>query len=299
MFGHRHRVKCFNATYHAGPYVTRADLGYRNVPVERIVGSVGRCQELDSRFYPLHMNRIRQQRLKTVRELVEQGALLPPVELYKLKDEYFVVDGHHRVAVAKENKAAYIDANVLEFLPEGQCAEDRLYLAFRAFAGETGLDQLRVSHLDGYERLRQEIEEWRRTSAPEATLKDAARAWYLQVFRPVAEIIAATRLPQRIPEHTPADLYLDLSTRRAYELAQGGHEISWQEAARQMAVRYPLPSWRDRLLSRLQDLFATLQARWRGLRDPDDMPCTSALRGADGALYCQRAQRAKHGVFEP
>ena len=38
---------------------------------------------------------------------------LPPVELYQLNGEYYVVDGHHRMALALENEQAEIDAYVM------------------------------------------------------------------------------------------------------------------------------------------------------------------------------------------
>ncbi|MGH3089675.1 MAG: hypothetical protein ACRDSJ_20510 [Rubrobacteraceae bacterium] len=45
-----------------------------------------------------------------------EGKHLPPVELYKVGERYFVYDGNHRVSVARHRKAAAIDAIVTEFV---------------------------------------------------------------------------------------------------------------------------------------------------------------------------------------
>jgi hypothetical protein len=45
------------------------------------------------------------------------GTALPPVQLYKLGDRYYVVDGHHRVAAALSLGQLEIDAVVTEYLP--------------------------------------------------------------------------------------------------------------------------------------------------------------------------------------
>ena len=62
-------------------------LGTRTVPVEKIVGSVGRAYH--------------------------RGGDLPPVVLRKLGDEYFVEDGNHRVSVASFQGVEWIDAEVM------------------------------------------------------------------------------------------------------------------------------------------------------------------------------------------
>lgn len=287
MFGRRPRVKCFNAAYSAGAYAARADLGYRLVPVERIVGSVGRCQELDQAFQPLTQTQARRERLERIRRLVEKGIILPPVELYKLKDEYFVVDGNHRVAVAKENGQVEIDAHVIEMLPDGQRAEDRLYLERQAFARETGLEEIALTQLGGYERLRQEIEAHRQgMSAADGRsleLATAAGHWHATAYLPLIREIASRRLPRRA-RRSAADLYLDLQALRAQ---QG---LSPEQALARLEMLFPQPNLRERLGATWRDLPGRLRAWWQGLRE-DDLPCAYAGQAADGTIYCRRATR--------
>ena len=40
---------------------------------------------------------------------------MPPVTLYKLGDDYFVQDGHHRVSVYRFHGVEWLDAEVTEF----------------------------------------------------------------------------------------------------------------------------------------------------------------------------------------
>jgi ParB-like chromosome segregation protein Spo0J len=37
---------------------------------------------------------------------------MPPIEVQELGGAYFVADGHHRIALARERKADFIDAEV-------------------------------------------------------------------------------------------------------------------------------------------------------------------------------------------
>lgn len=294
MLGRKPRVKCFNATYSAGSYAGRADLGYQVVPVAQIVGSVGRCDELDQRFHSLRLTTENRDRLERIRKLAEEGAVLPPVELYKLKDEYFVVDGNHRVAVAKENGAGDIDAHVVEFLPTGERAEDRLYLERRAFVAETGLDSIRLGQLGGYARLRQEIETYRQGLGGQVDPRQAAQEWYGKVYAPAVAAIAARQLEKRVGRRA-ADLYLDLTAERAFIHSQNGREPSWEEMLARLEALYPAPTPRQRLVAAWQRVRRALLAWWHGLR-AEDLPCSYAAQARDGRVYCRRASRARRGI---
>jgi hypothetical protein len=48
---------------------------------------------------------------------MERGQALPPVELYQLGSGYYVFDGHHRVAAARQLGQLELDANVVRFVP--------------------------------------------------------------------------------------------------------------------------------------------------------------------------------------
>jgi hypothetical protein len=85
----------------------------RTVPVAQIEGSVGRCLEFDGDFMPAKASM--EERWKRIDWAFHRGEELSPVSLYKVGDFYFVLDGHHRVSVARYHGVEWIDAYVTEF----------------------------------------------------------------------------------------------------------------------------------------------------------------------------------------
>ena len=83
------------------------------VEVEKIVGSVGRRNDFDACFLPVHSNV--SSRWERVDSAFQRGKDLPPVSLYKMGDAYFVNDGNHRVSVARFHGIESIDAEVVTF----------------------------------------------------------------------------------------------------------------------------------------------------------------------------------------
>src|SRR4028119_2459582 len=92
----------------------RRYLGRRTVEVGRVVGSVGRWRDFDGGFMP---KRASAGRWKRVALAFRTGRDLPPVVLYKLGDDYYVVDGNHRVSVARFEGGGVIAADVHRLCP--------------------------------------------------------------------------------------------------------------------------------------------------------------------------------------
>ncbi len=88
--------------------------GIRTVPVEKIVGSVGRNRDFDRAFLPTRASAAT--RWKRVDRAFYEVGELPPVRLFKIGDEYFVEDGNHRVSVARYQGVEWIEAEVVELL---------------------------------------------------------------------------------------------------------------------------------------------------------------------------------------
>ncbi len=80
------------------------------VPIDQIVGSVGRAKDFTREFLP--RTHVDGYRWESIDRAAQQGIGLPPVELYRLADVYFVIDGHHRTSVARASGALAIDAVV-------------------------------------------------------------------------------------------------------------------------------------------------------------------------------------------
>ena len=90
--------------------------GVRVVEVDEIVGSVGRWRDFDGSFLPARASM--GGRWKRIDRAFQRGEDLPPVELYKIGDAYFVLDGHHRVSVARYHEVPMLEASVAEFHPK-------------------------------------------------------------------------------------------------------------------------------------------------------------------------------------
>jgi hypothetical protein len=80
------------------------------VPVRLIRGSEGRLTDFDADFHPLHLHN--RERWLNLAAAWLQGIVLPPVDLVRVGDVFYVRDGHHRVSVARALGQDYIDALV-------------------------------------------------------------------------------------------------------------------------------------------------------------------------------------------
>src|SRR5918994_5876396 len=94
----------------------RRQRGTREVEEDEIVGSVGRWDEFDRSFLPARSSV--GHKWKRIDRAFQRGEDLPPVELYEIGDAYFVMDGHHRVSVARYHDVPTVEAAVAEFRPK-------------------------------------------------------------------------------------------------------------------------------------------------------------------------------------
>jgi hypothetical protein len=99
----------------------RLHRGTRVVEVDQIIGSVGRYDEFDRSFLPARASI--GERWKRIDRAFHRAEDFPPVELYKLGDAYFVMDGHHRVSVARYHDVPTVEAAVVEFHPKLPAAQ--------------------------------------------------------------------------------------------------------------------------------------------------------------------------------
>src|ERR671916_1894608 len=94
----------------------RLHRGTRVVEADEIVGSVGRWDEFDRSFLPARASV--GHKWRRIDRAFHRTEDLPPVELYEMGDAYFVVDGHHRVSVARYHDVRTLEAAVVEFHPK-------------------------------------------------------------------------------------------------------------------------------------------------------------------------------------
>jgi hypothetical protein len=89
-------------------------VGLQTVPLDQIVGSEGRHREFDRAFFPRQTHTM--ERWLNLARARYQSVTLPPVDLVKVDDHYFVTDGNHRVSVARALGQQFIEAEVVEVL---------------------------------------------------------------------------------------------------------------------------------------------------------------------------------------
>ena len=203
--------------------------GLQTVPIERIVGSMDRFRDFDRAFLP----RVRHTKARwtSIDRAWHQETGLPPVQLYRVGDVYFVKDGNHRVSVAREHGQEFIDAEVTEAhvrapLSSTMTPKELLLQAeYAEFLGRTDLDKLRPDHdlrptdLGGYDELWAHIEGHRRWLEEEfekrpVGLREAVERWYDRVYLPIVRLARQRRICRTFPGRTETDLYLWLMRRR-------------------------------------------------------------------------------------
>ena len=229
-----HQLRCFNEdAERAGPLVARS-LGIRTIEVARIVGSVDRCTELGLDFRPPPRRRRKHDddRFRRIRRAIDRGAPLPAIEVYKLGFGYYVLDGHHRVAVALEDGQLEIDAHVTEYVPAADDEAPERFSARRAFERATGLTEIGAAHPESYGTLLDTIEHYQREQHLD-DLQRAARRWFAEVFRPLWETIRARQLTSVYPGDRSADLVARLALWRAIEAP----DLDWRTALERFMER--------------------------------------------------------------
>jgi hypothetical protein len=204
--------------------------GLREVPVEAIVGSAGRYRDFDSAFLPRQART--RGRWESIDRAHHEGVTLPPIELYKLGETYFVKDGNHRVSVAREHGQTFVDARVIEVIPPmpvGSIEELMEWIRHEdalAFHAATGLAELRPGArieltLPGqYEKLLEHIRTHRWylgiERKREASYEEAVVSWYDRVYLPTVEAIQRTDALGDFPGRSDADLYLWITEHHWY-----------------------------------------------------------------------------------
>lgn len=226
-------------------------MGTQMVRLDRIVGSVGRYRDFTRTFLPRSgANADRWTRIDAMMNSLEG---LPPVELYKIGEVYFVRDGNHRVSVARANELSHIEAYVTEIQTDIPLTLDDferdqwiIKIERAEFLKKTDLDALRPNnnlvftepgryqicyqHIEVHHYLLGKNLEQQGITKP-ISLRQAVESWYDTIYLPVIEAIRKYKLMADFPERTEADLYLWIAFQRErlsqhYDLAPLSPELA-------------------------------------------------------------------------
>ncbi len=231
----------------------RSDRGVKNIPVNSIVGSVGRYTDFTRTFLPRsNQDRERWARVKTF--LADPvGTGLPPIEVYKVGEAYFVLDGNHRVSIARQEGVPIIEAHVIEVRSEVPVTPDLdadeliLKAEYAGFLDATEIQNLRpnvdlsVTVPGKYPFLEEHIEvhryfmglEYQR----EVPYSEAVSHWYDFVYLPFIEPIRERGLMRWFPGRTETDLYLWVSEHRAALVKELERDIRPELALENLAIK--------------------------------------------------------------
>ena len=212
--------------------------GLLEIPLNKVVGSAAadaKAADFDPGFLPVS-RRLRDRWSRIYTAMVE-GDELPPIDVYKLDDYYYVIDGHHRVSVARSLGRDVINARVVEVktrAPLGPNVDASALLRaaeYSAFLESTQLHRTRpearleCSRLGRYDEISRHILGHRYfmglESGREVSLQEAAASWYDNVYTPIAQLIRKYRVLELMPGWTEADLYAEI-TRRWLQLSEEG-----------------------------------------------------------------------------
>jgi len=210
------------------------------VPLDAIVGSVGRYSDFNRQFRPRNdSDELRWTRVKAAME----GPLgVPPIELYRIGNAYFVLDGNHRVSVLRRMGATQAQAYVTEVqtrvpLSPYDSPDDLILKAeYAEFLDHTKLDEqrpqadLRVTSPGRYAGIEEEIAahhaNFAATQGHGESFEAAAANWYDTIYLPVIDSIRRQGILLDFPARTETDLYVWIAQHRA-ELE---HALGWNIA---------------------------------------------------------------------
>lgn len=211
-------LRCFQEDAERAGLLVQRRLGVRTIEVARIIGSVDRCQELGMDFRPPPRKRRKhdEDRLRRVQGAMESSAQMPAIDVYKLGFGYYVLDGHHRVAVAHANNQVEIDANVVEYVPAVDELAPERFAARRTFERATALTEVGAARPESYGILLETIQDFSRQEDI-SDLQLAATRWFNSVFRPLWQMIRARGLVSAFPGDRSADLIARVAAWRAAE----------------------------------------------------------------------------------
>lgn len=193
--------------------VGRVPLGVRPIRVRRIVGSAGKADKVGPDFLPLGRGPA-QANYRQILNIMKQGEVLPPITVYQLGSRFYVIDGHTRVAAAKELGIEFLDANVTEALPRKEGTANLTYYARREFERYTCLEGVRLTAPWRYHLLHHHVEGYRmyleRSLGRDVSLCEAAGIWRRTQYNPTLLEIRRRGLKSTSGGRTAGDIYTDI-----------------------------------------------------------------------------------------
>jgi uncharacterized ParB-like nuclease family protein len=262
LTGRATRLRSIEPLLRAAGLEGRSFGGVREIPVDKIVGSVapdGKAADFDPGFLPI--NRRTRERWTRIYLAMVEGDELPPIDVYKVDGNYYVIDGHHRVSVARNLGRPMINARVIDIKTRAPLDPDvdpeALLRAaeYAAFLETTQLHRsrpearLECGRLGRYDEILTHILghgyfmslELKR----QVTLQEAAASWFDHVYHPIAEAIRKHHVLDLLPGWTEADVYVEV-TRRWLAMSAKGEQAGPDPAVESLLREHHRSWWQRR-----------------------------------------------------
>jgi nucleotide-binding universal stress UspA family protein len=197
-------------------------LGLQRIPLDSIIGSVGRYTDFTRDFLP--RSDASANRWVRVKARFRNLQDMPPIQVYKIGEAYFVLDGNHRVSIARERKAVDIRAYVTEIstkvpiTPDADLDDLIIKSEYTEFLEKTHLDELRpqsdltITVPGRYYILEDQIthshQQRQDEKGQEIPYPEAVLDWYDNVYFPVIKVIRGRGILRDFPNRTETDLYV-------------------------------------------------------------------------------------------
>jgi hypothetical protein len=205
-------------------FVSERRVGPAVVALDDIVGTVDRQREFDRRFRPT-TGRVRS-RWEHIAAAMRRGEAMPPVDLLRIGEIYFVRDGHHRVSVARALGHTDINAFVTEVITRVGAQHTITYADLptksleREFFERVPLpddarQEVQLTDSWDYARLAENVEAWgfriSQDRGEPISRREAAFLWLETEYRPVIEMLREAEL---IEGQTETEAYMRVSGER-------------------------------------------------------------------------------------
>lgn len=243
-------------------------VGMKTIPIEKIVGSEGRYQDFDNRFFPKSSHL--RNRWQHVDEAAIQSIDLPPIKVYEISGLYFVRDGNHRVSVAKARGTEFIDAevvslqseivlktpdNITDMVKQIINYEKRVFYSETSFGDITDYWCLDFSRTGRYDVIYNHILTHKyymnQNSEVEISMEDAILSWFNTVYMPLVSSIQKNKIMRYFPKRTLSDLYVWVVRYWDDVKHKYGDGVQIEEAVKDFRKEYKIP-WTRRFINSIK-----------------------------------------------
>jgi len=243
-------------------------MGMKVIPVAKIIGSEGRYQDFDNKFFPKNSH------LKSRWEKIDDAAIrmidLPPIKVYEIAGLYFVRDGNHRVSVAKSRGTEFIDAEVVSLQSEITIKkadnindlirqiinfEKRTFYMETSFGDITDYWVMDFTKPGKYDLIYNHILTHKyylnMNQEEEISWDEAVMSWFKNVYLPVIHYLEDKKVMKHFRKRTESDLYVWIMKYWDQLKSKYGNDVPLNDAVEELEKNHKVP-FRKKVLNTIK-----------------------------------------------